>query len=319
MELQEKGYKSAAEIPAGATVAASEVLVKAATDTHLVGDAEGAFGPLVTEVDESFAMPKRERLVIADLLGSGRTRKSTIKYPVFGILEGGPDWVAEGGAKSQMHVADPTWRDDSMAEVAGFFKVSDIMAEDLPYMVSEINSTAAYELLLREEQALLFGDGTGNSLVGITERSGVQTATQGADTAADAIFKALGLVHSATGFVADGIVINPTDYEALRLNKDGNGQYFGGGYFAGQYGSGQIMSDPPVWGRRTVVTTAVPAGTVIVGAWRTARLFPKGGIRVESTNSHADDFTNDLITTRLRKRELLQVKHPSAFVVLTLA
>ncbi|WP_343120402.1 phage major capsid protein, partial [Clostridioides difficile] len=113
-------------------------------------------------------------------------------------------------------------------------------------------------------------------------------------------------------------VMHPTDYEALRLNKDGNGQYFGGGYFQGQYGNGGVMENPPVWGLRTVVTSAIPAGKVLVGAFKSAKLFTKGGIRVESTNSNVDDFINDKITTRLRKREGLQVKYPAAFVYLDL-
>ena len=113
--------------------------------------------------------------------------------------------------------------------------------------------------------------------------------------------------------------MNPTDYEEMRLSKDGNGQYFGGGYFTGTYGNGDIMLDPPVWGRRTVVTSAIPVGKVLVGAFKASKLFKKGGIRVESTNSNVDDFINDKITTRLRQREGLQVKFPSAYVYLDLS
>lgn len=74
------------------------------------------------------------------------------------------------------------------------------------------------------------------------------------------------------------------------------------------------MAEPPIWGRRTVVTAGVPQGTAVVAAWQTAKVFRKGGLRVESTNSHEDDFTNDKITIRLRERLGLQVKYPAAFV-----
>ncbi|MGN8689491.1 phage major capsid protein [Atopobiaceae bacterium HCP3S3_F7] len=317
--LKAKGLNSPKDIPTGLTVGAPELLFeKAATDTQTVGGATGAYGPLVTDLDTNFVMPKRDRLVIADLLQSGTVSGSAIKYAVFGALEGGTGYVAEGGTKPQLHVADPTWVTDALGEIAGWFKVTDDMAEDLPYMVSEINSTAVYDLGQKEEQALLFGNGTSPNLRGITQRSGIQTATKDADTAPDAILKAIGKVQTATGMSADGIVMHPTDYEALRLNKDGNGQYFGGGYFQGQYGNGGVMENPPVWGLRTVVTSAIPAGKVLVGAFKSAKLFTKGGIRVESTNSNVDDFINDKITTRLRKREGLQVKYPAAFVYLDL-
>ena len=318
--LRQKGLTSAKDIPVGVTVAADELVYgKAATDTQATGGAAGAYGPLVTDVDSNFVMPKRDRLTIADLLQSGTVSGSAIKYPVFGALEGGTGYVAEGGLKPQLHVADPTWITDALGEIAGWFKVTDDMAEDLPYMVSEINSAAVYDLQYKEEQAILFGNGTAPNLRGITQRSGAQTAIMGTDTVADAIFKAAGKVQSATGLTADGIVMNPVDYEALRLSRDANGQYFGGGFFTGAYGSGDIMMDPPVWGRRTVVTAAIPAGKVLIGAFSSGKLFKKGGIRVESTNSNVDDFINDKITTRLRQREGLQIKYPAAFVYLTLA
>ena len=117
----------------------------------------------------------------------------------------------------------------------------------------------------------------------------------------------------------DAIVINPADYETIRLSKDSNGQYYGGGYFNGQYGNGTIMQDPPLWGLKTVVTEAVAAGTAIVGAFKLGgAVIRKGGLRAESTNSHSDDFTNDLITFRVRERIGLQVKYPKAFVKVAL-
>lgn len=292
---------------------------KAATDTQAVGGADGAYGPLITDVDRSFVLPKRERLVVEDLLGDGTVSGTAITYPVFGALEGGTGTVGEGGQKPQLHVADPTWRTDALSEVAGWFKMTDDMAEDLDYVVSEINSTALYDLMQRSEAQILSGDGTGSNLLGIRNREGVQTHAQADDTVPDALFKAIQRVHTATGFSADGVMIHPLDYETLRLGKDGNGQYFGGGYFQGQYGQGGIVEVPPVWGLRTVVTLAAPQGEPLVGAFRAAaKVFRKGGVRVESTNSHEDDFTNDKITVRVRRRLGLQVKHPAAFVKVAL-
>jgi hypothetical protein len=87
----------------------------------------------------------------------------------------------------------------------------------------------------------------------------------------DLIFKAITAVQEVTGFAADGIVINPADYQAIRLSKDSNGQYFGGGFFAGQYGNGGIMQNPSLWGLRTVVSASIPKGTVVVGAFSISR------------------------------------------------
>lgn len=294
---------------------------KAAADTQVVGNGglSGAFGPLVTDVDSNFVLPYRRSLVVADLLGSGSVSGNAITYPVFGALEGETAFITEGGKKPQAHVANPTWRTDALGEVAGWFKITDDVAEDIPYVVSEINSTLLYDLQLKEELALLSGTGTSPQLQGILNRSGIQTLPKAADGDPDRIFQAISNVQEVTGFAADGIVINPADYTAIRLSKDANGQYFGGGFFAGQYGNGGITEQPPLWGLRTVVTSSIPAGTVLVGAFAAAaKVFRKGGVRVESTNSHEDDFTNDKITIRVRERLGLQVKYPSAFVKVAL-
>lgn len=293
---------------------------KAAADTQSTGTRgmTGAFGPLVTDVDRSFALPKRERLVVADLLGSGTLSGNAITYPVFGALEGETGFVAEGGQKPQLHLADPEWRTDALGEVAGWFKITDDMAEDLDYVVSEINSTALYDLQLKEEIALLTGNGTSPNLRGILNRTGIQTQAQDTDTAPDAVFRGITKVNTGSGFSADAIVINPTDYEAIRLSKDSNDQYYGGGYFTGQYGADGLTIFPPLWGLKTIVTSAIPKGTILVGAFGQAKVFRKGGVRVESTNSHSDDFTNDKITVRVRERLGLQVKYPASFVKVTL-
>ena len=178
-----------------------------------VGGHEGAYGPLVTDVDRGFVLPKRDRLVVENLLGSGKVSGTAITYPVFGPLEGGTGFVGEGKQKPQLHVADPSWRTDALSEVAGWFKMTDDMAEDLDYVASEINSTARYDLAQRTEQALLSGDGSGSNLLGIRNREGVQSHAIGDDSAADALFKAMGKVQTATGFSADALVINPLDYE----------------------------------------------------------------------------------------------------------
>ena len=219
-----------------------------------------------------------------------------------------------------MHYADPTKVTDALSKVAGFIKLSDEMLEDLDFLVSEINGRLLYDLSLVEESQVLSGDGTGTNLLGLLNRSGVQTGTATADTLADEIFKSMTKVANATGLAADALVINPADYEGLRLAKDGNEQYYGGGYFAGQYGVGGVPEQPPVWGLRTVVSPAVAIGKPVVGAFNTAAtLYRKGGVAVEATNSNEDDFTRGLVTVRAAERLALAVRRPAAFVKITVS
>lgn len=303
----------------GASATAPEY--KAATDTQITTNA--VFGPVLTQVDRTIVQAVRPRLVVADLLGQGTLSGNAISYFVEGALEGAFTTVAEAGAKPQLHVVDPTAVTDVLKKVAGWTKFADEMLEDLDFIVSEINNRLLYELAKFEEVQILDGPGTGSTLLGLLRRSGIQTELRGTvvsgDTVADTVFRAITKVSTGSGLDADGLVINPADYQALRLTKDSNGQYYGGGFFSGSYGNGGLSDQPNVWGLRTIVTPAIAAGTVLVGAFgQSATLYRKGGVRVESTNSHASDFTSNLVTVRVEERVALAVRRPAGLVKTTI-
>lgn len=298
------------------TVEAPE-FVKANTDPNTVGS---SFSAVTTDVDQTIVRAFR-RPTVSDLFGTGSISGTAVTYYVEGAVEGSFSTVAEGGQKPQIHVVNPTPVTDKVTKIAAWFDTSDEMVEDLPFMVSEINNRGEYLLSLAEEAQLLSGDGTGTNLTGLLNRSGLQTEAQAAtnDNAQDTIFRALTKVQTATGLIADGIIINPADYQALRLSRDANGQYYGGGFFSGEYGNGGIVQQPPLWGYRTIVSAAVAAKTVVVGAFKAATtVYRKGGVRVESTNSDGSKFTKNLITTRIEERLALAVRIPSAVVKITL-
>lgn len=255
------------------------------------------------------------RLTVANLLGSGTMQNTTLQYWVQGAVEGAPGTVAENGLKPSVHFnfAPVT---EAMSKIAVVTKVSDEAMSDTDYLVSVINSQLVGRLQIVEEDQLLNGNGTAPNLRGLLNRSGIQTyATEAGYTevkAFDGIFHALTLVSTGSAQeTADAIVINPADYEKLRLSKDDNGLYRAGGPFSG--------GNPGLWGVRTVVTPAIAAGTVLVGAFGTAaQLFRKGGIQVDSTNSNEDDFTHNRVAIRAEERILLAVYRPAAFVKVTL-
>lgn len=300
----------------GASAAAPEF--KAATDTQVTGGT--VFAPVLTQVDRTIVQAPRPRLTIADLLGTGTLSGNAISYFIEGALEGAFTTVAEGAAKPQLHVADPTTVTDNLKKLAGFITLSDEMIEDLDFIVSEINIRLLYELARTEEAQLLQGDGTGSNLRGLLNRSGIQTmARNSGEPVQDTLFRASTAVTTGSGLDTDGIVMHPLDYQALRLSKDANGQYFGGGFFAGQYGNGAALENPPVWGHRTVVTPAIAQGTALVGSFaQAATVYRKGGVRVESTNSHADNFTTNKVTVRAEERLALAVRRPAGLVKVNL-
>ena len=192
-----------------------------------------------------------------------------------------------------------------MKKIAAVLKESDELVDDLPWLASAINNRGIYLVQLEEENQLLNGTGSGTDLKGILKREGILTeqTAKGESNVADAIFRAMTKVSNESPFAPDGIVINPADYQTLRLAKDANSQYYGGGFFAGQYGAGGVMENPPIWGLRTVVTPAIDAGTVLVGAFgQGASVIRRSGLTVEVANQNEDDFKYNRIAIRIEER-----------------
>ncbi|OBK04030.1 hypothetical protein A5637_13190 [Mycolicibacterium fortuitum] len=303
----------------GLTFAAPEFGMKAAADNHVVGGWT-AGAPFLTDFDRTIVQTLRIRLTVADLLGQGTISGNAVSYLVEGAMEGDFTTVAEAGAKPQIHFVNPTQVTDALKKIAGFIKMTDEFLEDADFLVTEINNRLLYQLGYFEEQQLLNGNGTGSNLQGILAR-GIQTESAADNTDnADAVFRAMTKISTATGLSADGVVINPIDYQTFRLQRDGNQQYYGGGFFAGQYGNNGIMEEPPLWGLRTVVTPAIAAGTALVGSFKmAATLYRKGGVRVEAATQHASDFTSNLVTVRAEERVALAVRQPAGFTKVTLS
>ena len=118
-------------------------------------------------------------------------------------------------------------------------------------------------------------------------------------------------VQEQAGYAADAIVVAPAVWQLLRLGKDSNNQYYGGGYFADGQGK-------QLWGVPVVVTTAVTGSQIVVGAFKTCgSVVTKGGVSVEATNSNEDDFIHNLMTIRAEERLALAVRRPAGFKVIS--
>jgi HK97 family phage major capsid protein len=266
-----------------------------------------------------------QRLTIADLIPSGQASGNSIIYMKESSVTNAAAAVAEGGTKpsSDINYSQVT---ETFKKVANVLKISDEMLQDVPYVQSQVSGRLVYFVQQQEEAQLLSGSGAGANLTGILNRSGLTAAqAKGTDTNADAIFKEITKIRTSAFVDPSAIVLNPTDWQLLRLAKDSQGQYYAGGPFTGAYGNevsgndrGNLASGQMLWGLPVVVTTAMTAGTALIGAFDTcAQVFRKGGITVEFTNSNEDDFKNNLIAIRAEERLALAVYRAGGFGTVT--
>jgi len=279
------------------------IACKAAAVMDIPSSVSGA----TTQIEKEVIPGYRRELLIADLFSTEQISGNAVTfYSESSTVEGGPDIVAEGAKKPMMSFVDPTAKTVSLSKIASYMKETDELIEDTPWLADAINQRGMYQHQLKVEDFLVA------QLLGT---SGVQTGT---GVGADDIFKAATNVKLQTGLPADAVVVNPADYQTMRLAKDQNGQYYGGGYFYGQYGQGGIIEQPSIWGLRTVVSAAVPAGEAIVGAFRLgAEILKKGGVTVDIANQNEDDFLKNLVTILIEERIALAVRRPAAFCILS--
>lgn len=279
------------------------VEMKAATDT-IVSPNPGQ----IDYQDRIVAYPNG-RLGVRDLMPTEQV--STGSFGFFQVqTEGTPGVVAEDGAKPQMS-ADATLVTKAAKTIGAVAKITDEMRQDYPRLVSVIQNRLTYEYDLAEEAQII------TDL--LAENISTDTYAQGANAQAkaDAIFSAMMTIKADTGYDADAVLINPTDFEELRLAKDANLQYFGGGMFQGPYGSGVNAIYPRIWGLIVVVTSDVAAGTFVVGAFREAAAYAVRGPRQITVGYDGVDFSHDRATVRIAGRGALEVFVPAAFVELT--
>lgn len=293
---------------------------KAASDSHAVGGwTDGV--PYLTDFDRTVVQAYRIRLTIDDLLAQGTISGNAISYLVEDAMEGDFATVAEGGTMPQIHFVNPTSRTDALKKISGFIDLTDEFIDDADFLKSEIDTRLLYRLAYVQEQQLLNGNGTGQNILGVLNRSGLQTETSaGPEDNFEAVFRGMTKVDTNSGLPVDGLVIHPNDYQKFRLSKDGNQQYYGGGPFAGQYANGGgITLKPPLWDQKTVITPAIAEGTVAVGSWKlAATAYRKGGVHVEAATQHASNFTAGKVTIRGAVRRALAVRVPLGFCKVTL-
>ena len=319
-----RGEKMAAEVVAKhAKLAEGERLnlsIKAAGDANTAPALDGGAAILRTEVREDILQGPRRALTVAQLFAQETTDKAAVTYFVEGAVEGDPATVKEGGAFPQLHFGEPTPQTDALKKIGCLYKDTDELLEDAPRLAASFDNRADYLMDIREEDQLLSGDGTGNNITGLLNRSGLQTMTvKGMDGVVDAIAQAKTAVSKNTpGFVADGLLVNDEDWTSIKLLKDANKQYLAGGPFVGAYGNGGYVAEPPLWGLRVVPTSAIAKGTMVVGAFFLGgSVIRKGARVVDVSNSNEDDFKNGLVAFRPSERIALAVRYPAAFVKLT--
>jgi HK97 family phage major capsid protein len=134
-----------------------------------------------------------------------------------GAGEGSFTMVSEAGSKSQVDfdLVEQTVK----AEVcAGWVTISNQMLEDVPSLVGFLSTRLVERLLVKEDEELCWGSGSTPEISGINTSGNYTSATGSATIDIEQLVQAISQL-AALGRQPSGIILNPTDYFALALNK----------------------------------------------------------------------------------------------------
>lgn len=258
-----------------------------------------------------------ESVHMRDLLPVGQTNSNTVRYIVDNGGEGGPTMVAEGGTKPQMD-RDLEIKDAPVRKIATYFRVPEEMVDDIPYLQSFLSAIGVEEVMVVEDNQILYGDGTGQNLSGFNTLGTAFAAGTSVIGASANEFDVIGAAKKQirNNKIGGSLValINPTNYYDMRYKrKDTTNNYiFMGG------GNG---IDPGLnWdGVRILEHTGVTAGDFFVFSPLAAQIFDRAGITVRFYDQDQDNAIKNLITIVIEKRLALAVYRPLGIIKGTIA
>lgn len=253
--------------------------------------------------------PPARRLTIRDLVAPGTTESNSIEYIRETGFTNNARTVAETTAKpySDIEFALAT---ANVRTIAHLFKASRQMLDDAPALQSYIDGRARYGLTMAEEAQLLYGNGTGANLQGLMTVAQLYAAPGGmvvtGEQRIDRLRLAL-LQAELAEFPSDGIVLNPIDWAAIELTKDGEGRYI--------IGQPQEGTNARLWNRPVVSTQAMTQDDFLVGAFKLgAQIFDRMEIEVLISTENDKDFENNMATIRAEERLAFAIYRGEAFV-----
>lgn len=189
--------------------------------------------------------------------------------------------------------------------------VHEYWLEDMQNLGTFVETEMMYGLDRAVEAQVLGGDGVGPNLTGLLNTSGVQLQAFSAD-ATTTVRKGLTALEMV-GYEGGGIILNPLAWEAIELSRR-------------QDGTPDLGSSLPVdraaqrlWGLRIAVSTAVPVETGLLFDLGALAVTTDGNVRMQWSNSVADDFGRNQVRARNEGRFGLDVYQPQGIVKLALA
>lgn len=193
---------------------------------------------------------------LIDFLTMMPTTQTSLSYMTQSARTNAAVEVAEAGALAESTLV---WTNatDVIRRIGTYIPVTEEQLEDEPGVASLINNDLVLMTRQRLDLQVTAGNGSGNNLTGILNRSGIQTQAKGSESSLDAIGSAIAKVQLNAYSNPNIAVMHVTDMWSLAKLKD---------VTSGQY----LLADPTnfpairAWGLTIVRSEGTSQGTAIV-------------------------------------------------------
>jgi HK97 family phage major capsid protein len=272
-------------------------------------DITGTSGVIAPERVGPIVPLAQRRLFMRDLLyRGGRVNGSSIYFIRENtFVNNASPQAGEGGLKNETTNTFTTTQ-LPIQTLQHYLVASRQLLDDAPALAAYVKNKLLFGLRFREDVQILSGDGTGNNLAGlIPAATSFNTSLRGSSfTKLDILRRALEQVELADEVPAGFFVMNPADWADIELIKDSQNRYI--------YGDPGASNAANLWGRPTVVSTAIASGAFLCGSSESAELFDRMDATVEASFEERENFIRNQVTLLCEERTVLAIYHPSAFV-----
>ena len=223
---------------------------------------------------------------------------------------------------------DFTEKTASIRKIGVFLPVTEELLADVQGIQGYVNSRLGTMMKLRLDGQIMDGDGSAPNLDGLLNTSGINSFQYGSYSGElgrlGQIYQAITEIRKDAFVEPDAIIMHPSDwYDIITSVTDVATTTSGAAaknplfVVAGGFGDGVA---PRLWGLPIVTSSAVNAGTQMVGKFgggEAAHLVMRQGIDLAVSDSHSDFFLKGKLAIRATMRVGLVVYRPTAFCKLT--
>ncbi|WP_412479907.1 phage major capsid protein [Azonexus sp. IMCC34839] len=246
-------------------------------------------------------------LTIRDLFSSVSISTNAIEWVKEKIFtnNAGPQ-NGEGTVKPESGITFEK-KTSAVETIAHWIPASRQVLADAPQLRGIIDGKLRTGLKFKEDEALMFGDGTNGNLLGLVPQAtpyspaGIPANPNKIDHLRWAILQVTKAKYPATF-----AVMSLEDWATIQMMKTADGAYI--------FGTPTDGAAPRIWGKRVVESFGLETGDFLVGSSMAATIYDREDVSVRVAEQHADFFIKNMVAILCEERLGFTVERPQAIV-----